>query len=34
MTFEQAQVLATIGVLSDAAMRQIEVCLKTVLSVP
>jgi mRNA-degrading endonuclease toxin of MazEF toxin-antitoxin module len=34
MTVEQARVLRTIGVLSDAAMRQIEACLKTVLEVP
>lgn len=31
MTFEQARVLRTIGVLSDAAMQQIDVCLKVVL---
>lgn len=33
-TYEQAQILATIGVLSDATMRQIEDCLKSVLSIP
>jgi mRNA-degrading endonuclease toxin of MazEF toxin-antitoxin module len=30
-TFDQTLVLRTIGVLSDAAMQQIEACLKTVL---
>src|SRR5438034_2469720 len=34
VTYEQSRVLATIGVLSDAAMRQIEDCLKTVLGIP
>src|SRR5438128_9875989 len=34
VTYEQTRVLATIGVLSDAAMRQIEDCLKTVLGIP
>ena len=34
VTYEQIRVLATIGVLSDAAMRQIEDCLKTVLGIP
>lgn len=33
-TFEQLRVLRTIGVLSDAAMRQIEACLKKVLEMP
>jgi mRNA interferase MazF len=33
-TFDQALVLRTIGVLSDAAMRQIEACLKVVLEIP
>ena len=33
-TFEQALVLRTIGVLSDAAMQQIEACLKVVLEIP
>ncbi len=33
-TFEQARVIRTIGVLSDAVMRQIETCLKTVLQIP
>src|SRR5437588_8463261 len=34
LTFEQARVLRGIGYLSDAAMRQIEACLKVVLEVP
>jgi mRNA-degrading endonuclease toxin of MazEF toxin-antitoxin module len=34
VTFEQARVLQTIGPLSDAAMQQIEACLKTVLELP
>jgi mRNA interferase MazF len=33
-TFDQMRVLRVIGVLSDAAMRQIEACLKTVLVIP
>jgi mRNA-degrading endonuclease toxin of MazEF toxin-antitoxin module len=33
-TFDQALVLRTIGVLSDAVMRQIEDCLKKVLQMP
>jgi mRNA interferase MazF len=33
-TFEQARVIGTIGILSDAAMREIEDCLKTVLELP
>src|SRR5205823_1796489 len=33
-TFEQARVHRTIGGLSDAAMRQIEGCLKAVLELP
>jgi mRNA-degrading endonuclease toxin of MazEF toxin-antitoxin module len=32
-TFDQALVLRSIGVLSDATMQQIEACLKTVLSI-
>jgi mRNA interferase MazF len=31
MTADQLMVLATIGVLSEAAMKQIELCLKSVL---
>jgi mRNA interferase MazF len=34
VTFEQARVLRTIGTLSDAAMRQIETCLKVVFQIP
>src|ERR1700722_13752728 len=34
VTFDQTRVLQTIGTLSDAAMRQIEDCLKTVLGRP
>src|SRR5437870_2999588 len=34
VTYEQTRALATIGVMSDAAMRQIEDCLKTVLGIP
>src|SRR5262245_21315572 len=34
LTFDQALVLRTIGNLSDAAMRQIADCLKTVLELP
>jgi mRNA interferase MazF len=34
LTFEQARVLRRVGSLSDAAMRQIEACLKTVLEIP
>jgi mRNA interferase MazF len=33
-TFDQALVLRPIGFLSDAAMQQIEACLKTVLEIP
>jgi len=33
-TFDQALVLRTIGFLSDAAMQQIEACLKVVLEIP
>ena len=33
-TFEQLRVLRTIGSLSNAAMRQIEACLKAVLAIP
>jgi hypothetical protein len=33
LTFEQARVLRTVGQLSDAAMRQIEGCLKRVLAI-
>ncbi len=33
-TFDQALVLRTIGFLSDAAMREIEACLKVVLQLP
>jgi mRNA-degrading endonuclease toxin of MazEF toxin-antitoxin module len=32
-TFEQARVIRPVGVLSDAAMRQVEVCLKTMLEI-
>ena len=34
LTRDQALVLRTVGVLSDAAMRQIEACLKQVLEIP
>jgi mRNA interferase MazF len=34
LTRDQALVLRTVGVLSDAAMRQIEACLKAVLGLP
>jgi mRNA-degrading endonuclease toxin of MazEF toxin-antitoxin module len=34
LTRDQALVLRTVGVLSDAAMRQIEDCLKKVLGLP
>jgi mRNA interferase MazF len=34
LTRDQALILRTVGVLSDAAMQQIEVCLKTVLELP
>jgi mRNA interferase MazF len=34
LTREQALVHHALGVLSDAAMRQIEACLKTVLEIP
>lgn len=34
LTREQALVHHPLGVLSDAAMRQIEACLKTVLGIP
>jgi mRNA-degrading endonuclease toxin of MazEF toxin-antitoxin module len=34
LTFEQARVLRRVGFLSDAAMRQIETCLKAVLEIP
>ncbi len=33
-TYDQSRVIAAIGVLSDAAMQQIEACLKTVLELP
>src|SRR5262249_13800304 len=33
LTREQTLILRTVGVLSDAAMQQIEVCLKTVLAI-
>ncbi len=33
-TFDQALVVRTIGILSDAAMQQIEACLKAVLGIP
>jgi mRNA-degrading endonuclease toxin of MazEF toxin-antitoxin module len=33
MTFEQVRVLRTVGYLSDAALQQIETCLKTVLEI-
>jgi hypothetical protein len=34
LTRDRALVLRTVGVLSDAVMRQIEACLKTVLGLP
>lgn len=34
LTIDQALILGTIGVLSDAAIRQIEDCLKKVLELP
>ncbi len=34
LTFDQARLLRTVGYLSDAAMRQIGDCLKTVLELP
>jgi mRNA-degrading endonuclease toxin of MazEF toxin-antitoxin module len=34
LTRDQTLILRTVGVLSDAALRQIEVCLKTVLELP
>ena len=34
LTREQALILRTVGILSDAAMRQIGACLKTVLELP
>src|SRR4051794_33715430 len=34
LTRDQSLILRTVGVLSDAAMRQIEACLKTVLALP
>ena len=34
LTRDQTLVLRTVGVLSDAAMRQIEDCLKAVLGIP
>jgi mRNA interferase MazF len=34
LTRDQALVLRTVGVLSGAAMRQIEACLKAVLEIP
>src|SRR5262245_13430578 len=34
ITFEQTRILRKIGFLSDAAMRQIEACLKLVLEIP
>jgi mRNA interferase MazF len=33
-TFDQMRVIRTIGILSDATMRQIEDCLKKVLDIP
>ena len=33
-TYDQAVVMRTIGYLSDAAMQQIDACLKTVLELP
>jgi mRNA-degrading endonuclease toxin of MazEF toxin-antitoxin module len=33
-TYDQSRVIATIGVLSDAAVQQIEACLKIVLELP
>ena len=33
-TYDQSRVLASIGVLSDTVMQQIEACLKTVLKLP
>jgi hypothetical protein len=34
LTRDQTLVLRTVGVLSDAAMRQIEDCLKQILAIP
>jgi mRNA-degrading endonuclease toxin of MazEF toxin-antitoxin module len=34
LTRDQTLILRTVGVLSDAAMLQIEACLKTVLGIP
>jgi mRNA-degrading endonuclease toxin of MazEF toxin-antitoxin module len=34
LTRDQTLILRTVGVLSDAAMRQIEACLKAVLEIP
>jgi len=34
LTLDQTLVLKTVGYLSDAIMRQIEACLKTVLEIP
>jgi mRNA-degrading endonuclease toxin of MazEF toxin-antitoxin module len=34
LTRDQALILRTVGVLTDAAMRQIEACLKQVLEIP
>src|SRR5438128_874781 len=34
LTRDQTLILRTVGVLSDAALRQIEACLKTVLELP
>jgi mRNA-degrading endonuclease toxin of MazEF toxin-antitoxin module len=34
LTRDQTLVLRTVGYLSDAVMRQIEACLKTVLAIP
>jgi mRNA interferase MazF len=34
LTRDQALVLRTVGVLSDAAMKQVEACLKVVLEIP
>jgi mRNA-degrading endonuclease toxin of MazEF toxin-antitoxin module len=34
LTREQSLILGTVGILSDAAMRQIEACLKVVLQIP
>jgi hypothetical protein len=34
LTRDQSLILRTVGVLSDAAMQQLETCLKTVLALP